>query len=578
MTRKRTKYRFAAMRGVYRATLLVLLAALAGCADRIADGRLLAAAELLVQHPDSARRLLAEADTLGMNPSERARRRVLLVRAWNRTDDRPTDDSLIRPALAYYARRGTDAERAEAWYCYGAIHDNARELEQTIRGYTTALRHAERVQGDSVTYELRAALYHNLGVLFDEQRYLTQAEAYFDRAMRLYAQLGRKDERMYSLLMKSMVLFEQHRYEEAVSLLESIREEAAGSEDPELRVFVETYLIHYRIFMQQTAPERLLDARNRIDPKDIDSLRRRNGRTLEKNASLMMYDILSAILYYNTRQIDSAALYLNRSLRAVDRFTSGTAGLLSIAGSVAMTQGKTDSAYYWSERYGELVDSIYKAERTQQVAELEQRYRSQYEMELMASRQRYQLWIFLLTGLLLLAAAGWSVAGYRRRLRRRDEQIGEYLALLESYRETHDSLTSRLQTTDAREKAVKESLESRFALIREIASTYYLYGETRRLAEKMKELALSPAMLRDVVRMADIYNDSAVTRLREQLPGWTERNYAFAALVVAGFSPQEISVMLGMTLNGVYTLKSKLKRRIAESEAPDKAFFGGFFE
>ncbi|MBD9234088.1 MAG: helix-turn-helix transcriptional regulator, partial [Alistipes onderdonkii] len=62
-----------------------------------------------------------------------------------------------------------------------------------------------------------------------------------------------------------------------------------------------------------------------------------------------------------------------------------------------------------------------------------------------------------------------------------------------------------------------------------------------------------------------------------QLPGWTPRNYDFAALVVAGFSAQEISVMLDMTLNGVYTLKSKLKRRIAESGAPDREFFTRFF-
>ncbi|MBD9238001.1 MAG: 4Fe-4S cluster-binding domain-containing protein [Alistipes onderdonkii] len=101
--------------------------------------------------------------------------------------------------------------------------------------------------------------------------------------------------------------------------------------------------------------------------------------------------------------------------------------------------------------------------------------------------------------------------------------------------------------------------------------------EIERLARKVKELALSPAMLADIVRMADLYNDRAVTRLRRQLPGWTPRNYDFAALVVAGFSAQEISVMLDMTLNGVYTLKSKLKRRIAESGAVDREFFTRFF-
>ena len=175
-------------------------------------------------------------------------------------------------------------------------------------------------------------------------------------------------------------------------------------------------------------------------------------------------------------------------------------------------------------------------------------------------------WIATLACLLLAAAVTGAVVGYRRKLRHRDAQLSEYLTLLESYRESHDSLTSRLDASDSREAALKELLEGRFAHIRDIAATCYTYGEGARLSEKMRQLALSPATLADVVRMADLYNRGGVSRLREAFPGWTERNYDFAALVIAGFSPQEICVMLGMTPNGVYTLKSKLKRRIAESD------------
>ena len=168
------------------------------------------------------------------------------------------------------------------------------------------------------------------------------------------------------------------------------------------------------------------------------------------------------------------------------------------------------------------------------------------------------------------------MVGYRRKLRHRDAQLSEYLTLLESYRESHDSLTSRLDASNEREAAVKASLEGRFALLRDIAATYYTYGEGERLARKVKELALSPAMLADIVRMADLLQRPGGHAPAPPLPGWTPRNYDFAALVVAGFSAQEISVMLDMTLNGVYTLNSKLKRRIAESGAADREFFTRF--
>lgn len=112
--------------------LLFCLLAFQGCADRICGPRLLAADAVMEELPDSARRLLLAADTAAMNPAERARRRVLMVRACNRSDNELTNDSLIRPALEYYRRKGSDADRALAWYCYGSIHDNAKELDSLI--------------------------------------------------------------------------------------------------------------------------------------------------------------------------------------------------------------------------------------------------------------------------------------------------------------------------------------------------------------------------------------------------------------------------------------------------------------
>lgn len=567
------------MRTVPEKILLLLFCSLAaGCVGHASDGRLPAAEALIRERPDSVLQLLSTADTATWNAGEKARRRVLLSQAYNRLHVRVASDSLIRPALAYYRRRGTHAEKAQAWYYYGTVHENAKQLDEAVKGYSTALHHTEKAAGDPQSDRLRAVIYHTLGALYTDQGFAVRAEAYFDRAARLSGESGNDEERMFSLLMKSTVLYQQHRYREAIDVLRSIREEAARSGNAYLASFVETYLIHYHVFAEDRAPRELLVERNRIDRRALVSGSDPYSDPAGDNPLQLMYDILSTILFHETGQVDSAACYLNRSLAGLTGFSSSTAGMLRIAASVALMQGKTDSAYYYEQRYGTVMDSIYKAERTQQVSELEERYRNRYEMGLLKTRHRYQLWIFILVALLLLGAVGWSVAGYRRRLRRRDEQLSEYLALVESYRESHEGLTSRLRATDERETAVKELLEGRFAIIREIAATYYLYGETRRLSEKMKELALSPAMLADVVRMSDLYNDNAVTRLEEQLAGWTPRNYQFAALVIAGFSPQEISVMLGMTLNGVYTLKSKLKRRIAESGAQDKAFFIRFFD
>ena len=122
-------------------------------------------------------------------------------------------------------------------------------------------------------------------------------------------------------------------------------------------------------------------------------------------------------------------------------------------------------------------DSLDKARQGVSVAELEKRYRTANETALREAGLRYRIWIATLACMLLAAAVTGAVVGYRRKLRHRDAQLSEYLTLLESYRESHDSLTSRLDASNEREAAVKASLEWRFALLRDIAATYYTYGE-----------------------------------------------------------------------------------------------------
>ena len=255
----------------------------------------------------------------------------------------------------------------------------------------------------------------------------------------------------------------------------------------------------------------------------------------------------------------------------------GNVGLYNIAAEIYHGLGDDERAYGYMQQYASAKDSLFEVQRGAQVAELERRFRTANETAIRETSLRYRVLIALLSAMVAVMVAVWAVVVYRRKLKRRDEELNETLALLDSYRESHDSLTSRLDASDAREAAVKRLLEGRVVAIRDIAATRYVYGDGERLAARMKELALSPSVLSDVVDMADIYSDRAVTRLRTQFAGWTARNYDFAALVIAGFSPQEICVMLDMSLNGVYTLKSKIKRRIAESSAVDRDALLAFF-
>ena len=555
-----------------------------GCSAPVPEGRHLAVDGFLAtEHPDSARRLLQAMNPERMSRNDRARWSLMLGLAEVAAGDTLTGKEALDRGMRYYDRHGSDSERAAAWYTYAQAHVKAGNLEEGIRGYTQAAILAEKALAgkqldDSLrrgTETLLVAVYHTLGLHYFEQGY--DAVEPFSKAVEAARANGNKEQEGYSRFMLASSYCANGDYEQAVKTLEPLVEAA---DTIQFRYFAQQIRLQNLIFhtyLGDWTPEQLLEARKGIDLKVIRRAPLSYGSASSEDTGRSFYDVASAIIFQRDGQLDSARRYIEESLACRDTFHQGDVGLFDLAAEIYHDRGDDSRAYDYLRQYVSVKDSLFEAQRGTQVAELERRYRTANEVALREASLRYRAWIAVLAAVLVVMAAGWAVVGYRRKLRRRDGQLSESLALLDSYRESHDSLTSRLDASNAREAAVKRLLEGRVAAVRDIAATCYTFGEGERLTAKMRDLALSPSVLADVVDMADLYSDRAVTRLREQLPGWTARNYDFAALVIAGFSPQEICVMLDMSLNGVYTLKSKLKRRIAESGAADRERLLGYF-
>ena len=105
------------------AILLGLLAA--GCGNKAVDNLMSQASMLIEEHPDSALLALRQIDPSAISPAADARRRLLLAQTYSRTGAEADKDSLTAPALDYYERHGSGAERAYAWYFDAKVHHNA---------------------------------------------------------------------------------------------------------------------------------------------------------------------------------------------------------------------------------------------------------------------------------------------------------------------------------------------------------------------------------------------------------------------------------------------------------------------
>lgn len=564
-------------------TLLTLLLSLFCCTPRNHTG--ITIDSLFVEdHPDSAMTLLRGIDTQRLSRRDRAQCLLLKGLAEAYVGDTAAGKETLKRAMQYFDRHGSAHRQAAAWYTYANAYMQTGNLEEAIRGYTQSAIIAENAiakgrNRDDSTYEytkmLLVTVYHTLGLLYFEQGY--DAEEPFAKAVEAARANGNAEQEAYSRFMLASAYCANGNYRQAIDTLEPL---VKAADTISFRYFAQQIRLQNLIFhtyMGDWTPEQLLEARRGIDLDVIRKAPLTYGRAATDDTGRSFYDIASAIIFQQDRQLDSAQYYIEKALDSRDTFHQGNVDLYSLAAGIYHDRGDDARAYDFMQQYASVKDSLFEVQRGAHVAELERRFRTANEVALREASLRYRVWIAILGALLAIVAAVWALVGYRRKLRRRDEQLNESLALLDTYRESHDSLTSRLDASNARQAAVKRLLEGRVAAVRDIAATCYTYGDGERLTAKMRELALSPAMLNDVVDMADLYSDRAVSRLREQFPDWTRRNYDFAALVIAGFSPQEICVMLGMSLNGVYTLKSKLKRRIAESNVSDRDTLLAFF-
>lgn len=572
------------MRRIVQLTILFAALVTVGCRDRAGEAVSIDGF-FAADHPDSTLRLLQTVDPDGLTRDERARLSLLKGIADVALGDTLSGREALERGIRYYDRHGTYGERAEAWYTYAKAHVVSGDLEEGIRGYTQSAIMAEKALagkssgGDDPqrkrTEVLLVAVYHTLGLLYFEQGY--DAVEPFAKAVDAAQVYGNTEQEGYSRFMLASAYCADGDFEQAIETLAPLVE---ACDTLPFRYFAQQVRLQNLIFhtyLGDWSTEQMLAARQSIDLDEIRSAPLSYEGAEADDPERKFYDVASAVIFHSDGNLDSARVYIERSLEQRETFHQGDVGLYELAAEIYHDGGDNARAYDYMQQYVSVKDSLFEVQRGAQVAELELRFRTANEVALREASLRYRVWIFALVAILGVTVAGFVFVGYRRKLRLRDEQLSESLALLDSYRESHDSLTSRLDASDAREAAVKRLLEGRMAAVRDIAATYYTYGEGERLTAKMRELALSPALLADVVDMADLYSDRAVTCLRRQFPGWTERNYDFAALVIAGFTPQEICVMLGMSLNGVYTLKSKLKRRIAESQAPDRERLMGFF-
>lgn len=81
---------------------------------------------------------------------------------------------------------------------------------------------------------------------------------------------------------------------------------------------------------------------------------------------------------------------------------------------------------------------------------------------------------------------------------------------------------------------------------------------------------------RSIAELEDIVNtflDNIMTRIREQIPGLTQKDLIFLTYLYAGFSLRAVCIFTDIKIKNFYNRRSRIKDRIIASDAPDKEYF-----
>lgn len=294
---------------------------------------------------------------------------------------------------------------------------------------------------------------------------------------------------------------------------------------------------------------------------------------------------LLAKIYLKKGDVEKSSGYLKKYSRQMEKGGESPGRLLElydISANVALEKGDWKGASDAMAAYIQIKDSIEFAARSESVREAEQQFwqrRLEEENYNMKVRNLHMVALYILLFLVVAAGMVFFVRKYRGRMKEKDILLAQYSDNIESLgtrvaraEDSRENLLSQLDVQKAKEKELKELLENRFAEVRELVRTYYESGNSKKLHKKVDDLMklqLSGDNFEVMEQVVNAKNNDVIKKVREMFPNLKEDNIKLLNLIYAGFSAQEISVILNDTPQNIYVRKSRLKKSLQSLIADD---------
>lgn len=543
--------------------ILLFSISLLACRSHVDVRRELAAAEAYLQEaPDSALHILGRIAPAGIRGKRvRAEYALLYSMALDKNYIFVKSDSLILFARDFYRHSGDLRKRYLSNYYYGLVLHNRADNAEALVNYLEAERDGLKI-GNSYYLGL---LYNEISDIYKSQYDYVNSLKYARKSFEHYRKAGKMPHTAYAL----------HNIGDAYANLEqpdSAKRYFRSSLDL-FEAHGDTVMIAYTL--SSLALAHMADDEPEAAVAALWEIRRQWHTDWSDSEYAYM-----AMAYRAMNRLDSACCYLGQAAARTPSDPQSQAQLNSIAAPVHIDMGAYGQAAEEYRHYASVQDSLCRIALRQSYANLhrdyiEQRQRAA-ESALRAAHQR--LWLIIALAVVTVLLVG-QVAYINWRKRQRTK--AHYLAAIEDIQRANQILLSKLETRKESDAVkMRKLIKERFGIINELAATYYERqgaNEQKAIFNKVKALldayASDKKGKQEIEEAVNACYDNIMVKVRQELPALKESELDLLRYIYAGFPLRVIGVFTGDSINYTAVKKSRLKAKIANSEAPSKELF-----
>lgn len=518
--------------------------------DRAEAVRMLAEAEVLAEtDPDSALTIIEKIDSLHIHFGGESHARLALVgtKTRYRCFQAVKDDTLIHDAVIYFQKHSNDKKLGEALMYQGAVLLEQGNTSKALQSY----KEAEKALRQSEDYILLGLINTRIGEIYrlslvnynEATCWLKNALHYFD----MTDDIGRITQAHLSLA-RSLISTESYNEAER-----HIREGIALAQMTDNRnaVLIGYELISYIYEKQGRQREVIETAHTAV--KEF-------GWTVEgPTAPRMMGNILSACAsaYARLGRPDSAAAVAAR----IDWETAGEYSRLLTYSHVYEAQGNLASALEYHDKAWDMADSLKEAGYRNSLVQAEKFYdysRTELENERL-SHKLLTTWIIVIASVIILALLTTVLILSAKHIKARTAQLEK----------ENDDLHKKVED-NAPKKTHLETMGQMLAMTDSLVETYYRYGSTPGLDEKIRDVlreflgdpdkkkADGNGSQEKVLELCEAICPGLIARIRELYPGLKPREILTIACTACGFSTGTTARLRGISESSLYVERSRI--------------------